>query len=374
LPYAIIDLDRLDQNIDLLKRQLAGNTEIRLVAKSLPSQALLAYLMERLDTHRLMVFHQPFLLQLTREVTQPLDILLGKPMPVTSARHFYQNATDHPHRIQWLIDTPERLAQYLQLAQTLGEKLYVNLEIDVGLYRGGFRGEDDLVQALALIRAHPRALEWSGFMGYDPHVVKLPAFLGSPQRLVEKSMARYRVFRHLVQTQFNDLWREDLTFNGAGSPSFHLHQNRATPLNEIAIGSALLKPTTFDIDPLQAFTPACFIAAPVLKQAGGTRLPGIGKLPPWLGLFWPYLSTSYFIYGGYWKADYCYPPDIRLNKLFGASTNQSMLNASGRYPLAVDDYVFLRPWQSEFVLLQFGAILAWRNAEVVAKWKPLLSE
>lgn len=108
LPYTIIDLDRLDQNIDLLKGQLAGNTEIRLVAKSLPSQALLTYLMERLDTRQLMVFHQPFLLQLVKEITEPLDILLGKPTLVTSAQHFYQNANGDLHRIQWLIDTPER--------------------------------------------------------------------------------------------------------------------------------------------------------------------------------------------------------------------------------------------------------------------------
>ncbi|MEO0724265.1 MAG: alanine racemase [Bacteroidota bacterium] len=76
------------------------------------------------------------------------------------------------------------------MAQTLGKKLHLNLEIDVGLHRGGFRREDDLVQALALIRAHPQALEWSGFMGYNPHVVKLPIFLGSPQRLVEN---RWRI-------------------------------------------------------------------------------------------------------------------------------------------------------------------------------------
>ena len=368
VPYALIDLDRLDHNIDLLQEQMTGHTNLRLVVKSLPSLPLLTYLMERLTTRRLMVFHEPFLLQLVKDVSLPLDFLLGKPMPVATVRHFYQNSAAHQHRIQWLVDTRERLEQYLQLAEELDQKLLINLEIDVGLHRGGFRGEQKLIQAFELIRQHPHALEWTGFMGYDPHVVKLPSMLGSPSRLVEKAKTRYRSFQGLARNQFPDLWRDDLTFNGAGSPTFHLHQEGASPINEVAIGSALLKPTTFQIPSLQAFLPACYLATPVLKRFQGTSLPGIGQLPAWLGAIWPWLRESYFIYGGYWKADYCHPPDIRLNQLFGPSTNQSMLNASGSYPLRVDDYVFLQPWQSEFVLLQFGDLLAWRKGQPIANW------
>ncbi len=36
--------------------------------------------------------------------------------------------------------------------------------------------------------------------------------------------------------------------------------------------------------------------------------------------------------------------------------------------LSVGDQVFLRPRQSESVLLQFGAVLALRNGQIVDQW------
>ena len=36
--------------------------------------------------------------------------------------------------------------------------------------------------------------------------------------------------------------------------------------------------------------------------------------------------------------------------------------------LAVDDYVFLRPTQSEFVMLQFGDLLPVKDGEIVGRW------
>lgn len=371
IPYLVVDLDLLDRNITSLQEQLAGVPNLRLVVKSLPSIPLLEYLMAQLQTGRLMVFHQPFLLEIVAAFRQPLDILLGKPMPASTVTHFLQSAGEHPHRIQWLVDTPKRLKEYCQLARESGKKLRVNLEIDVGLHRGGFRDVVDLRQALAFIKDHSDQLEWTGFMGYDPQVVKLPALLGRPVQHLQRANNLYQQYMELVREEFPGLWHDELIFNGAGSLTFALHQKGTSPLNEVAVGSALLKPTTFDIPPLASFVPACWIATPVLKKRLGTRLPGLGLLPKWMSWMWPHLRYSYFIYGGYWKADYCYPPDIRLNQLFGPSTNQSMLNASGKCPLDVDDYVILRPWQSEFVLLQFGRILTYRAGAMHAEWSVL---
>lgn len=372
VPRLVIDLDTLDHNIARLKEGLKAVPQVRLVVKSLPSWRLLQYLMARLETRRLMVFHQPFLVELMNLLDEPADILLGKPMPIAAAADFFQKTTNESHQINWLIDTEARLNQYLELAQRLDRQLMINLEIDVGLHRGGFSEEAPLAAALQIIREHPEHLRWTGFMGYDPQIVKLPSFLGPVARHFKKVNSRYQRFIDLVQNAFPSLWREDLILNGAGSPTFLLHQAGGSSINEVAIGSALLKPTTFDIPQLSSFQAACWIAAPVLKKMIGTRLPGIGKLPDWLRHIFPHLQISYFIYGGYWKADYCYPPDIRLNTLFGPSTNQSMLNASGKFPLEVDDYVYLRPWQSEFVLLQFGPLCAYRNGALVENW-PILT-
>jgi len=378
IPTLLIDLDRLDHNIALVQQKLKAGANLRLVVKSLPSPDLLHYVMERTGCRKLMVFHQPFLSDLAQHLKDNVDILLGKPMPVRTVRYFYQHFAKNPdthfdpyRQVQWLADTPKRLQEYALLAAETGQNLRINLEIDTGLHRGGFATPSGLRAALQIIHQQQNSLVLSGLMGYDPQVVKLPRWLSSPAKALAKANQIYQEFIQIIREEFPALWREDLTFNGAGSPTFGLHQNSDSPLNDVAIGSAFVKPTTFDIPTLADFQPACWIATPVLKKMRGTKLPGLGQLPHWLKTVFLFLGESYFIYGGYWKADYCYPPDIRINQLFGASTNQSMLNASGQHPLEVDDFVFLRPWQSEFVLLQFGRIVTVRNGEVSGEWRLL---
>ena len=45
-----------------------------------------------------------------------------------------------------------------------------------------------------------------------------------------------------------------------------------------------------------------------------------------------------------------------------------MVNGSRAVGLQVDDQVFLRPQQSEAVLLQFGDLLALRGGRIVERW------
>ena len=114
-----------------------------------------------------------------------------------------------------------------------------------------------------------------------------------------------------------------------------------------------------------------FIAAPVLKQWDGLNLPG--PLP--LGELWqrwdPNRRQTYFIYGGYWKATPVSPAGIRENGVYGHSTNQMMFNGSPDTALQVDDQLFLRPTQSEFVLLQFGDLAVWQDGAIQDWWPPL---
>ncbi|MEM6770171.1 MAG: hypothetical protein AAF597_06270, partial [Bacteroidota bacterium] len=175
----------------------------------------------------------------------------------------------------------------------------------------------------------------------------------------------------LIRTQFPELWKEDLTFNGGGSPTLALHQTVDSPLNDLSVGSCFVKPTTFDIPTLVDFRPACYIATPVLKKFTGTTLPALENVRKMLNFVNSNHRQSYFIYGGYWKADYCYPEGIRPNRIFGPSTNQTMLNGPAEVPLEVDDFVFLRPQQSEFVFLQFGNILVLRGKQIVGEWEGL---
>ncbi|WP_236310992.1 alanine racemase, partial [Pseudomonas proteolytica] len=268
-PVLLIDLDRLDHNIDIVMQSVQrGGKHLRLVEKSLPAPGLLAYIAKRAGTRRLMSFHQPFLNH-DAQVFPDADILLGKPLPVRSAELFYQHhqgAFDPARQLQWLLDTPQRLQQYLALAQGLGTRLRINIELDVGLHRGGISDNAVLGQMLGLIRAHPQHLEFAGFMGYDPFVgMGVPGILGSPQALFEKVMQRYNGFVDFSRQQFATLWRDDLTLNTAGSPSYRMHEQEQLS-SEVSVGTALLKPTHYDLPSLSEHVPAAYIATPVLKS------------------------------------------------------------------------------------------------------------
>ncbi|MEE4249524.1 MAG: DSD1 family PLP-dependent enzyme [Alcanivoracaceae bacterium] len=373
-PLLIIDRQRLRANCERLIDNLPAGKAFRIVAKSLPSLALIREVMALTGSQRLMTFHQPFMNALA--AAEPgADLLLGKPMPVAAAAQFYaelepDNGFDPAAQVQWLIDSLARLEQYLALAQSLQQRFRVSIEIDVGLHRGGLRQAEDIDSLLNLIRQHPQHLQLAGLMGYDAHVGKMPGFIESTETSLRKSNTVYQSFVDRIRNQHSDLWRNDLVLNGAGSPTIRLH-DESSPLNEVSAGSCLVKGTDFDLPLLEDFQPAAFIATPVLKKLDGLTMPG--PLP--IGSLWqswdPNRATTLFIYGGKWMAKPESPAGLSENSLYGSSSNQMMLNGSASQQLNVDDWIFLRPTQSEAVLLQFGDLLA-LDAQQQAQWWPPL--
>lgn len=371
IPCLLVDLDILDINIAEALSNFRKDASLRVVVKSLPSVQLIDYILQKTNSNKLMVFHQPFLTDLTSRLDNKSDVLLGKPMPIKTAEYFYKNLPQQHNgfnpftQIQWLVDTEKRMEEYINLAKQLNQKLRLNIEIDVGLHRGGFSSLESLTKVLSLIENNQNFVEFSGFMGYDPHVVKLPKIIRSQKKALQLANQFYEDCKTLVKNDFPKLWNENLTFNGAGSPTLNLHKTRSSPINDIAIGSCFVKPTTFDIPSLKSHKPAAFIATPVLKTFSNTTLPGLEKLKQF------FTKKSAFIYGGFWKADYHYPKGIKQNNLFGASTNQTMINIPKNISLQIDEFVFLRPHQSEFVFLQFGEILPIRNGKIQQPWQLL---
>ncbi|MHA7835629.1 MAG: type III PLP-dependent enzyme domain-containing protein, partial [Algiphilus sp.] len=141
-----------------------------------------------------------------------------------------------------------------------------------------------------------------------------------------------------------------------------------SPANELAVGSALVKPSDFDIDALDAFQSALHIAAPVLKTASGLRLPGLEWADRIAPLIDPNLARTHFIYGGNWMAAPQSPAGLRPNPWMGRSSNQEMLNSGASAILRPGDYVFLRPTQSEALMLQFGPLVVVQAGAIIDRW------
>lgn len=373
-PQLLLDLDVLDANIQRLTQLIRSGVDYRIVVKSLPCPRLVEYVMDKAKTTKLMVFHQPFLSQIAAHMPKA-DVLLGKPLPVAAADRFYQDFSGqsgfNPTRqLQWLIDSQARLESYLQLARQYQQKLRINIELDVGLHRGGLNKPEQLDALLDTIVANPAHLEFSGFMGYDPHVVKLPRIIKSREQAFAQSQQQYQRFITRLQKRYPQLTTQPLCFNGAGSPTLALHQQDSV-LTEVAAGSCLVKPSDFDLDTLSGFTPAAFIASPVLKVQDGVQVPGIEWASGLFGNWDANQQQSLFVYGGNWLAKPYAPQGLQANPLYGVSSNQQMLNGSKAISLAVGDQVFWRPTQSEALFLQFGDILPFRNGQLIASWPVL---
>ncbi len=386
-PTLVIDRARLAHNISRLKEHLPKNKQYRCVAKSLPSLPLIREIRAATGTDRLMVFHQPHLNLIATQMPDA-QMLLGKPMPVGAAKHFFDlyrplpnppplagegwvGAFDPARQIEWLIDTPQRLAEYRELASSQSgpgkAPMRLNLEIDVGLHRGGFRSGQEVAEAIRAIGQEP-ALAFSGLMGYEPHAAKTPDFLGGPRKAIAKAMAMYTECVNAAREAVGSAFSPDaLTLNAGGSNTYQYYDTSA-PCNELSVGSGLVKPTDFDTAGLADHQPASFIATPVLKALDRTQIPGLESMTGLFRAWDPNTARTFFTYGGYWHANLESPPGLQHNGIFGHSTNQEMLNGSTDVQLNVGDFVFLRPHQSEFVFLEFGDIAVYDHGEIVDYW------
>ena len=368
-PTLVVDKARLNANIDTLMGHLPPGMAYRIVAKSLPSLDLIAHIRRRTGTDRLMTFNQPMLSALSRAMPEA-DQLLGKPLPVQAARNYFDaldpDTAVAASQVQWLIDTPQRLAQYLDLARATGQTLRIVVELDVGLHRGGFEAGDTLKAALETIKVAPE-LSFNGFMGYEPHLAALPEAMGWRERAKSGAWRRYGEALAQAGEVFGSDVVAGLLRNAAGSPTYRYYQDTEIA-NEVSAGSCLVKPTHFDTPLLEPHLPASFIATPVIKAMDKTRLPGLEFAAGGQRAWDPNVSRTVFIYGGNWLADPVDPPGLSYNKTFGRSSNQEMLTGGHNLAISPDEFVFLRPHQSEAVFLQFGDIAVYEDGRISERW------
>lgn len=373
-PTLIIDKQALDDNIQQVKQALVSHQPVlpvRLVVKSLPSLALLNYLSQQLNSQRFMVFNLPMLTTVTQSYAQG-DFLLGKPLAALAVQEWLriENNRAALSNIQWLIDSPQRLSEYSELAKQFNVQLRVNLEVDVGLHRGGFADVGELKQVVQTIKNNPQ-LQLAGLMGYEAHVGKLPTILNMQQKAWHHFKSSYQqAISILTEAGYES---QKLTLNAGGSPTYTLHA-KDTVANEVAVGTAFVQPCDFDLPTLTQHKAACFIASPVLKALNPALIPAI-EWADGLRRWWDVNNEQgYFIHGGNWLAKPVSPQGLALSGLYGRSSNQELWLGSVSQGLQVNDYVFFRPQQSEAVFLQFGDIAVFDGQQKqISQYWPVFS-
>lgn len=358
-PVLVLDRDRLDSNIARLQADLPAQMGYRIVAKSLPVPALLDRIRAATGTDRVMSFNLPMLRALSASMPDA-DQLLGKPLSAQACAAYLASPEARPDKVQWLIDSAERLRAYA----ALNTPLRIAIELDVGLHRGGARPGPELGALLDALAQAPH-LRLSGVMGYEPHLAALPRVLGWRARAMRYARRDYQAGLDQIRARLGNAALEGAVLNIAGSPTFRLYRD-TTLANEIAMGSALVKPSDFDTPLLADYTPALFIATPLIKGPLQLPLPGFEWLQP-LRARLPG-SRSLFIHGGHWLADPISPPGLRYSGIYGRSSNQEALRCGAKTQVTAGEFIFLRPHQSEAVMLQFGDIVVVSQGRVVDHW------
>lgn len=381
-PTLVIDKERLDYNLNQLMQVIDQGFAYRIVAKSLPSIPMLRYIMQRTGTNRLMSFHLPFVCHVVKHIPQA-DILLGKPMPVAAARQFYQWFSQQPKsdfdpavQLHWLVDSEARLKQYAELGAELKLNINVSLELDIGLHRGGYNDKQAVRNNVELIQAS-QSLTLTGVMGYEAHVSKIPGFLGGATVAFKQAMQRYEQFVDVIAQVIGTEATQSLILNAGGSSTYKLYGDAISPViraNEIATASALVKPTDFDVVTLDHHQPAAFIATPVLKVVKNPDIPSASLLSKLQRVVGASPRNACFVYGGNWLATPCYPQASKRANIFGHSSNQELYELEDDSAIAMDDFFFFRPTQSEAVMLQFGELAVYENGKIVENWSVFEAE
>ncbi|CAN7613629.1 DSD1 family PLP-dependent enzyme [Mesorhizobium sp. LjRoot246] len=357
-PCLLLDRDRLDSNIALVKERLDPALAARLVDKSLACLPLLAHIGKALGTNQFMTFHPP-ISEVVLKAFPDADLLYGKPMPIGAARAALAKADADWSRVCWLIDSEERLAEYGALADELGTELRIAFEIDVGLHRGGFASPEALSKAL---NALPARLHCDGVMAYEAHAPHIPGLFGGPTKALARASEKAAAFVACLGADQRRI------LNIGGSKTALLHHGGTA--NEVSMGSAFVLPSDFDTSGLDGFQPAAFIATPILKVVE-PMLPGPPAVTRLLQALGRFPRKGCYLYGGKWMAEPVFPEGMKTNGLLGLSSNQQFMGLPADATARPGDYAFLRPTQSEAVLQQFGSIAVFSGGRIIDRWPVL---
>lgn len=377
---AIIDIDSLDNNIKAVQQQLGDKFHLRLVTKSLPSFALLDYLMLHTQSNKLMVFSEPFIdAVLTKYDADSLDILLGKPLPIDAIKRL---AAKHQkwNTFHYLVDTEKRLHEYIEFAKQQHTNIHLALEINVGLQRGGFDSPEKLAVAVKYIKANQNIVQCSGLMGYDGHVPYVPFYINKENEIKKsftKTQETYNAFVKVLFQSYSKAEVSKMILNSGGSRTYFYYKNYTDTMsvNDIAIGSAFLAPSSFPELTTHGHHAALYLASPILKKIPSSQLPNAVALSPFINWWNPNLKVSYFMIGGGWPGNIVAPNGIQKNSFWEKEgkgytnllPNQSILSSSIDNHLQVDDFVFSQAWEGDGMLC-FSKVLLYKKKKIIGNW------
>jgi|LNFM01.1.fsa_nt_gb D-serine deaminase-like pyridoxal phosphate-dependent protein len=355
VPAIVLDLARIDANVDRVRSLWPRGHAVRLAVKSLPCIPLLERLAGRFGTERFMVFHPAHLLELF-DCFSDADVLFGKPLPPRAvARAVEALGAERVGRVRWLVDSARTASELAQVARTCNQVLRAAVEIDIGLHRGGASSAEDLAKIAEHFVGADARLSFAGLMGYDGHLGRVPWPLQQIPRSHARSVQQYSTLIDAADRV--GLSSKDAVRNAGGSLSFMEYRD-GDPSDELTIGSCLVLPAHFADKRLSALEPAMFIATPVLKRIERFVAPDGEWLGPVASLVRGLRGPGVYLFGGRFNARPISPADLVANVVLGDSANQALFQLDRGSSLEQGDWAFFWPEESEAVMDQLDCVWA----------------
>ncbi len=275
-PYAWLDLNALDANIEFVNRA-CKTKPVRIATKSIRSVDVLKYIERNLANC------SGYMTYTAAETLYLIDngfnhFLVGYPVMEKESVRKLLLAVKEGKDITFMVDCEQHLLFLQQLAEETDVKVHVCIDINVSadysiLYFGTKRSPittiEKLQSFLRTFKKYP-LVQVVGAMGYDAQIAGVTDHFDGAlkskivQRLKERSKKSVRSFRQLAVSLIKAQW--SLTFvngGGSGSMTYSYEQRDVT---EITVGSAFYAPALFDRYTSLQLQPAAGYACRVVRQ------------------------------------------------------------------------------------------------------------
>ncbi len=278
-PLALVDMDLLDQNIQLLQEQAQG-LPIRIASKSVRCRYLLDYIKNKLEYYTgLMTYHGEEALWLAEESED--HILMGYPIVDEALLIKIGTANSNEKNIVLMIDDAQHIQQLERLGQTFGFKFKVCVDIDLsvdfgplhfGVWRSPLVNIEKLEVFLNTLE-QAKHIQLEGLMGYEAQIagvgdqVKSQKVKSTLIRLLKRrSLPKIHQWRAEAVQKIRDKGHSLVFVNGGGTGSI-LQTKKERDITEVAVGSGFYSPHLFDYYEDFQLNPAAFFAVQIVRQA-----------------------------------------------------------------------------------------------------------
>jgi D-serine deaminase-like pyridoxal phosphate-dependent protein len=365
MPFAYLDLDLLDQNIQQVVERARGK-RVRLASKSLRSISVLKRILASDSCFQGIMSYSPQ--EAVYLASQGLDdLLIGYPVWNQHDIAAIAKSTAQGTHITLMVDSIEHVEHIETIARQYGVRLPLCLEIDLslnlpglhfGVWRSPLRTAEQARPVIERILDSQHV--WlDGLMGYEAQI----AGVGDnfPGQRIKNSLVqqlKQRSIRDLVQRraaliQMVERYGIELRFvNGGGTGSIVSTRTEAG-VTEITVGSAFYAPALFDNYRDFRYQPAAAFAIEIVRRPHPTIYTCLGGGYIASGSVGPEKQPQPYL-----------PNGAKLEALEGAGEVQTPVRYKGDIPLHIGDPIFLRHSKAGELCERFPHLLLVSNGAI----------